>query len=145
MSIYSILYTSACSKPLCCSKYHKVCGTGRLLFCHFQQIVSYFLSSCTLLPKRIVFGNLEGAVRRGRGGKEKEWTDCVQSDIRAFGIAGDWKATALNAEVWVETVTEGGRWFMAAWRKEEVDAARHRQEKREATRLGTLLSQTGVV
>ena len=41
------------------------------------------------LPKRIVFGNLEGAVRRGQGGKEKEWTDCVQSDIRAFGIAGD--------------------------------------------------------
>ena len=96
------------------------------------------------LPKRIAFGNLEGAVRRGRGGKEKEWTDCVQSDIRTFGIAGDWKATALNAEVWVETVTEGGRRFMAAWRKEEVDAARHRQEKREATRLGTLLSQTGV-
>ena len=53
-------------------------------------------------------------------------------------------AMALNAEVWVETVTEGGRRFMAAWRKEEVDAARHRQEKREATRLGTLLSQTGV-
>ena len=42
------------------------------------------------LPKRIVFRNLEGAVRRGRGGKEKEWTDCVQSDIRAFGTAGDW-------------------------------------------------------
>ena len=63
------------------------------------------------------FGNLEGAVRRGRGEKEKEWTDCVQSDIRAFGIAGDWKATALNAEVWVETVTEGGQRFMAAWRK----------------------------
>ena len=33
---------------------------------------------------------------------------------------------------------------MAAWRKEEVDAARHRQEEREATRLGNLLSQTGV-
>ena len=77
-------------------------------------------------------------------GSYKEWTDCVQSDIRTFGIAGDWKAMALNAEVWVETVTEGGRRFMAAWRKEEVDAARHRQEKREATRLGTLLSQTGV-
>ena len=41
------------------------------------------------LPKRMVFGNLEGAVRRGRGRKEKEWTDCVQSDIRAFGNAGD--------------------------------------------------------
>ena len=94
------------------------------------------------LPKRIVFGNLEGAVRRGQGGKEKEWTDCVQSDIRAFGITGDWKATALKAEVWVETVTEGWRRFMAAWRKEEVDVARHHQEKREATRLGKLLSHT---
>ena len=78
------------------------------------------------LSKRIVvFGNLGGAERRGRGGKEKEWTDCVQSNIRAFGIAGGWKATALKAEVWVETVTEGGRRFMAAWRKEEVDEARH--------------------
>ena len=96
------------------------------------------------LPKRIVFGNLEGAVRRGRGGKEKEWTDRVQSGIRAFCIAGNWKATALKAEMWVETVTDGGRRFMAAWRKEEVDAARHRQEEREITRLGNLLSQTGV-
>ena len=94
------------------------------------------------LPKRIMFRNLEGAVRRGRGGKEKEWTDCVQSYIRAFGITGDWKATALKAEVWLDTVTEGGRRFMAAWRKEEVDAAGHRQEKREATRLGKLLSHT---
>ena len=54
----------------------------------------------------------------------------------AFGLAGDWKATALEAEVWVETLT-GGRWrLMAAWGKEELDADRHRQEKREATRLG---------
>ena len=87
------------------------------------------------LPKRIVFGNLEGPVRRGRGGKEKEWADGVHTDIRAFGITGDWKATALKAEVWVETVTENGQRFMAAWRKEQVDAARHRQEDREATRL----------
>ena len=94
------------------------------------------------LPKRLVFGNLEGAERRGRGGKEKAWTDCVRGDIRAFGIAGDWKATALEAEVWVETVTEGGRRFMAAWRREEEDAARHRQEKRDATRPGKLLSHT---
>ena len=65
------------------------------------------------LPKRIVFRNLESAVRRGQGGKGKEWTDCVQSDIRAFGITRDWKATALKAEVWVDTVTEGGRRFMA--------------------------------
>ena len=56
-------------------------------------------------------------MRRGWGGKEKEWTDCVQSDIRAFVIAGYWKVTALKAEVWVDTLTEGGRRFMVAWRK----------------------------
>ncbi|CAN0462416.1 unnamed protein product [Ascophyllum nodosum] len=81
------------------------------------------------LPKQIMFGNLEGAVRRGRSGKEKEWTDCAQSDIRAFGITRDWKAMALKAEVWVEAVAEGGRRFMAAWKEEEGDAARHRQER----------------
>ena len=96
------------------------------------------------LPKRIMFGNLEGAVRRERGGKEKKWTDCVQSNIRTFGITGDWKAMASKAEVWGEAVTEGGRGFMAAWREEEEDAARHRQEKREATRLGRLQSHTRV-
>ena len=89
---------------------------------------------------RIMLGNLEGAVRRGRGGKEKEWTDCVQSDIRAFGITGDWEIMALKAEVWVGAVAEGGRTFMAAWREEEENAARHRQEKREATRLAKLPS-----
>ena len=41
------------------------------------------------LLKRIMFGNLEGAVRRGRGGKENEWADCVQNDIRAFDITGE--------------------------------------------------------
>ena len=46
------------------------------------------------MPKRIMFGNLEGAVRRGRSGNEKEWTDRVQSDIRAFGITGGWKTMA---------------------------------------------------
>ena len=49
------------------------------------------------LPKRIAFEILDGAVRKGRGEKEKEGTDCVQSDTRAFGIAVDWKATALKA------------------------------------------------
>ena len=77
-------------------------------------------------------------------GTRKSGPIASRATSRAFGIAGDWKATALKAEVWVETVTEGGRRSMAAWRKEEVDAARHRQEKREPTRLGTLLSQTGV-
>ena len=33
---------------------------------------------------------------------------------------------------------EDGQTFMAAWRKEEVDAARHCQEKMEETGLGGL-------
>ena len=52
------------------------------------------------------------------------------------------ESVGVKAEVWVETVTEGGRRFVAAWRKEEVDVAKHRQEKRETTRLGTWLSHT---
>ena len=60
------------------------------------------------LPKRIVSGNFEGAVRRGWGGKEKEWTDCIQSDIRAFGITEDWKGTVLQAEVWVDRLRRVG-------------------------------------
>ena len=77
---------------------------------------------------------------------EKEWTDCVQSDVWVFGIiiAGHCKATSLEAKVRVKTVAEGGRRFMAAWRKKEVDAARHRQEKREVTRPGKLKSYTEV-
>ena len=65
----------------------------------------------------------------------EEWTDCVQSDIRAFGITGDWETIAVKAEVWVEAVTKGGRRFMTAWRQEEEDAARHRQEKRETGKV----------
>ena len=83
-------------------------------------------------------------MRRGRSGKEKEWIDRVRSDIRAFGIARDWKATALEAKVCVDTVTEGGWRFVAEWRKEDVHAARHGQEKRYAnvTRKVKLLSYT---
>ena len=53
-------------------------------------------------------------------------------------MAGGWKATAWKTEVWVGTIREGRRRFMAARRKEEVDVARYRQEKREATKLGKL-------
>ena len=67
----------------------------------------------------------------GVGTINSEQIDCVQSDVRAFGIARDWKATALEEGVWVETVTEGGWRFVAAWRKKDVDTARLR-EKREA-------------
>ena len=55
-----------------------------------------------------------------------------------------WIATAFKfeAEVWVETMMNDEWMSMATWRKKEVDAARHRQEKREAARLGKLLSHT---
>ena len=47
----------------------------------------------------IFFGNPGCAARRGRrGGREKEWTDRVQSDVPAFDIAGGCKATALEAD-----------------------------------------------
>ena len=86
-----------------------------------------------------MFGNFEGAVRRGRGGKEKEWADCVRSDVQVFGIVGDWKATAVETEVWVETAKEGRRRLMVTCRKEELDAARHGQEKREANEIGKVV------
>ena len=60
------------------------------------------------LSKPIVFGNLKRVQCGEDGVGKRKWTDYVQSDIRAFDIKGDWKATALKAEVWVETVAEGG-------------------------------------
>ena len=41
------------------------------------------------LPKRVMSGELENAGKRGQGGKEKKWTDCVADDLRLFGITGD--------------------------------------------------------
>ena len=48
------------------------------------------------LPKRVMSGELENAGKRGPGGKEKEWTDCVADDLRLFGVTGDWKTTAID-------------------------------------------------
>ena len=57
------------------------------------------MSGGHLPKKQIVFGNLEDAARREYSVKEKEGTDCVQSDTQAFRIARDWKMMALEAEV----------------------------------------------
>ena len=40
------------------------------------------------LPKRIMSGELENVGKRGPGGKEKEWTDCMAKDLRLLGIGG---------------------------------------------------------
>ena len=45
---------------------------------------------------------------------------------------------ALEANVWAETATEGGRRFITARREEEVDAITGCQEKRAATGLDKL-------
>ena len=84
------------------------------------------------LPKRVMSGELENAGKRGPGGEEKEWTDCVADDLRLFGVTGDWSTAALDPEAWYNTVHEGGCRFMAAWMKEEENASNQRQKKREA-------------
>ena len=47
--------------------------------------------------------------------------DYVADDLRLFGIRDGegWKTVALNPGKWLETLMEGGRTFMATWRKEE--------------------------
>ena len=83
-------------------------------------------------PKRVMSGELENAGKRGPGGKEKEWTDCVADDLRLLGVTGDWKTAALDPGAWYNTVQEGGCRFMAAWVREEENASNQRQKKREA-------------
>ena len=61
------------------------------------------------LPRRLILGKLDGARKRGRGRKEKEWVDGVERNVRAFGISGDWEALSLQEDVWYNTVVEGGR------------------------------------
>ena len=77
-------------------------------------------------------GELENAGKRGPGGKEKEWTDCVADDLRLFGVTGDWKTAALDPGAWYNTVQEGVCRFMAAWVREEENASNQRQKKRDA-------------
>ena len=90
------------------------------------------------LPKRVMSGELENAGKRGQGGKEKEWTDCVADDIRLFGVTGDWRTVALDPGAWYNTVHEGGCRFMAAWVREEKNASingRRREKRKRRTRL----------
>ena len=68
----------------------------------------------------------------GRGGKEKQWIDCLAEDLRLFGITGDWSTAALDPGAWYSTVREGGCRFTAACVKKEDKAFEHRQRKREA-------------
>ena len=87
-------------------------------------------------------GELENAGKRGPGGKEKEWTDCVAKDRRLFGITGDWSTAALDPRVWYSTVRKDGCRFMAAWVKEEErrpNTGRGTEKRERRTRLGLQL------
>ena len=84
------------------------------------------------LPKRVMSRELENAGKRGPGGKEKKWTDCVAEDLRLFGITGDRNTAALDPGAWYSTVRDGGCGFMPARVKEEEEASEHRQWKIEA-------------
>ena len=85
------------------------------------------------LPRRIMVGTLENPGQRGRGGKEKEWTDCVADDLRLFGIwdGEGWKTVALDPGIWwgvARLWPHGGR-----RRSEKLNSAltRERQKKRK--------------
>ena len=79
------------------------------------------------------------AGKRGPGGKEKEWTDCVVDDLRLFGITGDWSTAALDpAGVWYSAIHEGGCRFMAACVKEKKMRpviGKIREKRKRRTRL----------
>ena len=81
-------------------------------------------------------------MQRGRDDEKKEeWTDCVQSNVRSFGIGGDWMATVLEAVVYVETVTEEGR---ELWPREAKQEMRLEcQKKREANETGKAVNVQG--
>ena len=70
------------------------------------------------LPKRVMSGELINAGKRGPGGKEKEWTDCVAENIQLFSMTGDWSTAALDSGVRYSTEREEGCRFMATWVKE---------------------------
>ena len=70
--------------------------------------------------------------------------DCGADDLRLFGITQDWSTAALDPGVLYSTVHEGGCSIMAAWVKEEENASKHRQRKREAEEANTIEVAPGV-
>ena len=50
---------------------------------------SGYADGCLKATSTAHLRDLDGARKRGWGGKEKEWVDCAEKDVRAFGISGD--------------------------------------------------------
>ena len=70
----------------------------------------------------------------------------MAEDVRAFLIGGDWKDAELERGVKYNTVViDGGRRFMAEWRKKEKKkATRIRKREREAKETGKVVVVPGV-
>ena len=60
----------------------------------------------------------------------------MEKDVRAFSISGDWEALSLQEDVWYNTLVEGGRRFMDAWKRIEEQASETRQEERMEEETG---------
>ena len=52
-----------------------------------------------MIPKRVMSGELENAGKRGPGGEEKDWTDCVAEGLRLFDITGDSNTAELPPQL----------------------------------------------
>ena len=63
------------------------------------------------------------------GGEEKEWTDGVAKDLRAFCARGDWSTATLDPGILYNIVCKEGCRFMGARTREEGKASRDRHRK----------------
>eukprot|EP00752_Nemacystus_decipiens_P018516 g16601.t1 len=100
------------------------------------------------LPKRLMFGELTGGKKPGKGSPEQNWLTCLKDDLRVFGATHGstddapcvfgvpklvWsEAAEVDGGVpWHTGVLQGAERFMAAWHKDEEEASLQRAIKRD--------------
>eukprot|EP00903_Cladosiphon_okamuranus_P018265 g16802.t1 len=102
----------------------------------------------TRLPKRLMFGELAGGEKPGKGSPEQNWLTCLMDDLRVFGATHGSTDDApcvfgVPKLVWSEAAkVEGGvprhagvlkgaeRFMMTSWHKGEEEASLQRAVKR---------------
>eukprot|EP00752_Nemacystus_decipiens_P010711 g9538.t3 len=100
------------------------------------------------LPKRLMFGELTGGEKPGKGSPEQNWLTCLKDDLRVFGATHGstddapcvfgvpklvWSEAAKvdGGVTWHTGVLQGAERFMAAWHKDEEEASLQRAIKRD--------------
>eukprot|EP00752_Nemacystus_decipiens_P010806 g9612.t1 len=95
------------------------------------------------LPKRLMFGELAGGEKPGKGSAEQNWLTCLKDDLREFGATHSSTDDAprvfgVPKLVWSEAakveggvprhtgVLQGAERFMAAWHEDEEEASLQR-------------------